>query len=183
MRLWTVHPVEVLTEIEKKGRYICQPDKSTYLDWGTDFKNAYDWISNQMQQRGIEKPKGVTYPVWAWHTYCSKRGKLDLRKRNYLGEKGESVCLEIEVPDNEVLLSDYFDWHQVLNNAPLVSDDLVEDDEKFDAEWERISRGTHGELEESWLGVFDVSNSTDIQATFWVLDENMIKDVRRFTVK
>ena len=46
-----------------------------------------------------------------------KHKKLDLRNIR-LGTPGEkSVCVEFEIDDLQVLLSDFFAWHSVLNGG------------------------------------------------------------------
>lgn len=41
------------------------------------------------------------------------------------------VCIEFEIPDNQVLLSDFNAWHYVLNNS-------WNDDSKNEEEWEKM---------------------------------------------
>ena len=52
---------------------------------------------------------GVTLPVWAWYQWEGVRKKPDLRKERWAnGFEGEEfVCLECDIPDEEVVLSDF----------------------------------------------------------------------------
>ena len=114
MRLWTVQPLDIIDIIKKQGYFVCTSEKSENYE---DFKDAYDWLIIQMKNRGIKQPKGVELPIWAWHTFNGNHKKLDLRYGG-LGIKGQrQACIEVEVPDNQVLLSDYNNWHFVLNNS------------------------------------------------------------------
>ena len=56
--------------------------------------------------------------------------RLDLRAlRWYWGGKGRKLCrIELEIPDNQVLLSDFDEWIIILNEC-LLADTEEEDDE------------------------------------------------------
>jgi hypothetical protein len=192
MRLWTVQPVEVWEILKKQGYFICEPEKSDYLssDWG--FKKSYDWLVNQMDMRVGKRPNGVSYPIWAWHTRDWKHKKPDLRNIG-LGNKGEkSVCIEIEIPDNEVLLHDYDAWHYVLNNWWYDGSFSERDWEKKHNWFDKLSNEEKEILtKKSWERIFDVSPFKNdwfqkgryIQATFWVLYLKDVKNVRYFIAR
>ena len=131
MRLWTIQPIEVWEELNKKGYFICNPIKANYIsDKEWNFKEAYDWLVGQMEYRIGRRPNGVSYPIWAWHTRDWQHKKPDLRNIG-LGNKGEkSVCIEVEVPDNQVVLTDFDVWHFVLNKWYF-------DDSYSEEEWEK----------------------------------------------
>lgn len=123
MKLWTVQPQEVISIIEKTGEFICDETKSD-----KDFRKAYEWIAKEMDKRHIVHPEGLVLPLWAWHTRDWKHKKLDLRNIR-LGTPGEkSVCVEFEIDDLQVLLSDFFAWHSVLNGG-------FYNDSHTEAEW------------------------------------------------
>lgn len=117
MILWTIQNEEVYETLMKTGIYRCDFSKSYMQDW----KLQYDWIVSQMIDRIGDKPVGVDYPVWAWYQKYGKRKKPDLRwERWHFGWKGERfVCLEIEIPDRDVLLSDFNVWSGILNDSLL----------------------------------------------------------------
>lgn len=186
MILWTIQTEELYHSILETGQYACDPNQ---IDM-TEFTEMYDWLVLQMRERIGEPPNGVISPVWAWHTQKSKRQKPDLRSERWSnGYDGEKfVCLEIEVPDEQVLLSDFDLWSIVLLN------DLISETEEEDEELNRIykSLAPKRQLEmkyENWKRVFDVTpfenawmrRGSWIQATFWELRMNMIKEVRYFT--
>ena len=188
MRLWTIQPEEVYNLILEKGFYKCDGRKVDKF-----FKESYIWLSNQMKQKLKKKPNNVSFPVWAWHTRNFKRKKPDLRSSEY-GTKGEKlVCIEIEVPDDEVLLTDFDAWHFVLNKWYLNTE--CWDEETFDADnlWlDSLSNEEKTkEIEKSWQGIYNLDpKETDwcargkwIQATFWELKKEYIKKVQFFTVK
>ena len=53
MKVWTIQPKEVLDEINNKGVYVCDPDKSEISDGMVldYFKFGYDWIVSEMDKR------------------------------------------------------------------------------------------------------------------------------------
>lgn len=188
MRLYTVQPFEVLDAIEKNGYFVCTKEKSVNYD---DFHDAYEWLSQEMIKRGICPEYDNTLPVWAWYLHGGLN-KLDLSKAGLGIPKERMVCLEIEVPENQVLLSDFIAWHDVLNDS--WSDDS-KNEQEFDALHEWFDALPSSERErikiDSWQRIFDISPiNTDwriqgyyVQATFWKLTEDMIKNVRTFTAR
>ena len=193
MRLWTIQPIEVWEELNKKGYFICNPIKADYIsDKEWNFKEAYDWLVGQMEYRIGRRPNGVSYPIWAWHTRDWQHKKPDLRNIG-LGNKGEkSVCIEVEVPDNQVVLTDFDVWHFVLNKWYFDDSYSEEEWEKLHAKYDRLDRDVKEKVKiQSWQKVFDVSPFQNewcqrgryIQATFCVLYLKDVKDVRFFTAR
>lgn len=189
MRLWTVQPIEVLEIIKKQGYFVCTPNKSENYK---DLKDAYDWLIIQMNQRGILQPKGVSLPIWAWHTYNGNHKQLDLRYSG-LGVKGQKcVCIELEIEDNQVLLSDYNNWHFVLNDSWYDNSRNEEDWNKLHDWYDKLPIKERERLKlESWQKVFDIRkckndwmiNGYYVQATFWILTKDMIKNIRYFIAR
>lgn len=186
MTLWTIQPEELYHSILKTGKYVCDPQKFGM----PEFTEMYDWLVVQMRKRIGEPPDGVIYPVWAWHTQRSKRQKPDLRSERlangYDGDK--LVCLEIEVPDEQVLLSDFDLWSLILLDALIT--ETEEEDNEIDKIYKALAPEKQLELKyENWKRVFDITSLDNewmrrgswIQATFWVLTKDMIKKVRYFT--
>ena len=127
MILWTFQPLEIWEQLQKAGIYRCDP---AFAD--PDFIRAYGWIARKMRERIGPPPEGAGYPVWAWHTQRWKHKKPDLRRERWHCGPGNEMyaCIEIEIPDSQVLLSDFDEWHCVLNGC-LVSD-TEEENEKQD---------------------------------------------------
>lgn len=177
MLLWTLQPVEVYEEIQEKGMYVTD---EKYID--SMFKSAYDWLVPKMETRIGKKPRGVQYPVWAWHTWEDARKKPDLRQRHM--EKGmKAVCLTLEIPDNQVVLTDFDNWHFVLNDSYISK---TEEDYSL---YEKLSLEEQEQAKiQSWNRVFDIERfesdwyiqGSTIQATFWQLKQEYIKKVQHF---
>ena len=186
MVLWTIQPEELYRRILETGVYICDPQQCSM----PEFSEMYDWLAEQMKARIGTPPEGVVYPVWAWYAQRGKHHKPDLRSERWTnGSAGDKfVCIEIEVPDEQVLLSDFDSWEMVLLDA-LISETEAEDHE-LDRFYQKLSPEKQREMKyRNWERVFDISPLNNdwilrgwwIQATFWVLTKDMIRKVRYFT--
>ena len=142
-----------------------------------------------MKQRIGPPPEQVTYPVWALYQQDGKHRKPDLRRERWdVGCNGERfACLEIEIPDREVLLSDLDVWCIILNDGLL--SDTEQEDRCLEAQYEALSPSEKRRMKEkNWERVFDLSplntdwmrRGYDIQATFWELRLEQVRDVRFF---
>lgn len=189
MILWTIQPTEIMEVVNNTGSFTCDVSKSENYE---DFKDAYLWLVSEMDKRNIPHPEGIDLPLWAWHTRDWKHKKPDLRNIG-LGCSGQKcVCIEFEIDDDKVLLSDYDNWHFVLNKWWL-------DDSTCDKEWEKLHEWYDKQpydvrnklMVESWQKVFDIkpyendwfAKGRYVQATFWELKNEMIKEVRYFTAR
>lgn len=190
MLLWTIQPLEVLEILDTKGVFTCD---ETSKSFNNDLKDSYDWLVKKMDEKGIVHPKELHYPIWAWHTMDWKHEKLDLTKDWYDEEGAKRVCLEIEIPDNEVLLSDFNLWHFVLNKSWIDDSTNEVEYDKMHEEFDKLDRKTKNELTvKSWEKIFNVKpfiidnwieNGRFVQAVFWTLKKEQVKDVRFFTCK
>ena len=162
LKLWTIPPLEVHTCIQNTGSYRCLPEKSPNLLWSSfflpDFQAAYGWLNEKMKARIGAPPEGISYPVWAWHTYDKKRKKLDLRHGGYKVKGSECVCMEIEIPDSDVVLSDFNAWHFVLNHMYLNPDCFSGDTFDQDQRWLDSMTAEEREkaIRSSWDAIFDI---------------------------
>ena len=185
MILWTSQEEAVYNELLKTGVYRCDLNLSSMKDC----REKYDWLVRQMKQRIGPPPDKVTYPVWAWYQQQGKHRKPDLRRERWeVGCDGERfACLEIEIPDREVLLSDFDAW------CMLLSDFLISDTEQegccLEAQYEALSPSEKRRMKDkNWERVFDLSplnngwarRGYEIQATFWELRLEQVRDVRFF---
>ena len=142
-----------------------------------------------MRQRIGEPPQGVAYPIWAWYQLDGKLVKVDLRKTEFNNYHGEHYALTVEVPDEQVLLSDEESWHFVLNNWFFSS-------AANKAEYSRVETWFNtlpideqqAEKKKSWEKIFDVTpfesewhrRGCYVQATFWELRLEQVITARRF---
>lgn len=185
MILWTCQDETVYQQLLKTGVYRCDFNLSQMQEC----REQYDWLVRQMKQRIGPPPNEVTYPVWAWYQQQGKHRKPDLRRERWaVGYNGERfACLEIEIPDREVLLSDFDAWCMILSDF-LISD-TEEEARRLEAQYEALSPSEKRRMKETnWVRVFNLSPMDNgwsrrgyyIQATFWELRLEQVRDVRFF---
>lgn len=172
MRLWTIQKEDVYTKLLNDKTHTCDIYESE-LAKRESFKIAYDWIKREMSK--MLNDETDLYPIWAWYKYNNKNKQPDLRMSGYAAKGTKCVCLEIEIPDNKVLLSDFELWHYVLNNWYINNDE--EDDKWFDNLPKELELN---EKEKSWMRIFNTTNSDFIQATFFELKIDNVKKVKHF---
>ena len=192
MRLWTLQGIEIYEQLQHEGVAYC-----TRPSWADEprFIRAYHWMAEQMRQRIGEPPiKGIEFPMWAWYQYNSAKSNKPTRSLHD-ADDGLSAYMEIEIPDQDVILSDFNAWHAVLNEGPI--DDWKRIFKKIDQLEKEAGRrlffddyplDLQKEMEKSWEGVFDLDRwkkekycrhrrNLSIQATFWLLKPEHIVSV------
>jgi len=204
MKLWTIQDQKAYKQLKKTG--VLHANEK-YLWCEESLKFAYDWMASELAKKDI-MPEGVRYPIWAWYQWEGKKKKRDLRKSGLSPRGNKSVQLEIEIPDNKVLLSDFDVFHCVLNNLYLSSS--KKDDDRF-RKWYRSQGINYGDwkhdtshnkkiqivkkaIVKSWSGVFYLTKEDNnwlygrnseksIQAVFWELREDQVVWAREFTAR
>lgn len=182
MRLWTIQGIEIYEQLVKEGVTYC-----TKPSWGDEevFMYAYHWMAGQMRKRIGEPPiEGIEYPLWAWYQYDSAKKNKPPRNKNNVPE-GLYVYMEIEMHEDEVLLSDFDEWHSPLNRGPVRNWKKIwkkmELQDKIagrSLDFMEYPQELRQEIEDSWEGIFDLDirekgvkhkRNRSIQATFWAL--------------
>lgn len=210
-----------MNDIDEKGCYVVD-EKHIYPNELSDFLGepdvhvqiAYDWMVEQMSKRLYPPPEGVKYPIWAWvkqseRSWSSEHpGKPDMR--SWITDKPEKVVrLQLEIPEEDILQTDFDLWHVHLNFAyfPKSEQDsdawdkwleshgleyldpshledcrpeVEEAREMIYKSWKRLFNTD--ELENSYWGCQDAEKQC-IQATFWVLKKEYIQSVEYFTTR
>lgn len=156
----------------------------------TDLREQYDWLVQEMKARIGEPPEGVFYPVWAWYMWEGARKKPDLRRARWRNgwKEDRFVCMEIEIPDDRVVLSDFDVWSIILLDGLIA--DSEKEVERLEMEYDSLTQEDKQEYKaQNWKTVFDLNyvdngwihRGDSIQATFWELGKEEIKSVRFFT--
>lgn len=194
MKLYTVQPLSVYDLLCGEGHYHSRPlahADSTLVLCGTNyqFPVAYDWMITKMIERGLPQPHPEVYPIWAYYRWLGvKRPKPDLRSYDMKATAREQrqVLMTVDIPEERVLLTDYFSWHACLNYCHAgtikASDDFDRRCRKAIDYWDRgepLPGPFHQELVASWDVALDLAASRRIQhsrkddqviqATFWEL--------------
>ena len=187
--LHTLQAADAFEELLSTGRIVPDPARAT-----AEFLDAYAWMYRQMAERLPTRSDGA---LWLW----AKTGRRDLVDSCRLG-RGK-VLLTCRVPRERVLLSEFDDWHRVLNGSPNIlalpgeSDDAysVRFNALFDDFFDRVASAGAGhdpvsawpedlrtEIEASWVSIFDPVNYRKVscwQATVHELGaEDVIEAVR-----
>lgn len=191
MRIWTFQTAMVYQQLLNQKVVYADVTHSEYIDWG-HFRQAYDWLKEEMRERIDDPPAGASYPFWAWHTVRWQHQRPDLRLAEFSGHYGSAeeseVCLELEIPDDEVLLSDEEQWHNVLNDG-YMGPAKNETELDLGDTWFSNLPSNEKEIRKrlSWREVFDVTpyeddwtrRGQDVQATFWTLRLSDVVAVRK----
>ena len=189
MRLWTIQPEKIFEKLKAGKTVHCDPAQSELLT-SCEFSLAYDWMAEQLSRRIGPPPPGVCYPIWAWHTLDWLHQPVNLRLGFFRNYREPMACIELEIPDSDVLLSNEDMWHIVLNDGYYGDcqneQESQQEDQWFDAlppqEQELVKRA-------SWEKIFDVfpARETDwdchgkyVQAVFWELRPDQVVSVRHF---
>jgi hypothetical protein len=183
MRIWMIADLNLLEAMQAAPVLYCDPARISF----PEFLPAYTWMGQQMALR-IPCYHGHL-PWWAWHQWEPGRAKPDLRARtlhNGFAPGAPLVRMELEIPAEEVTLSDFELWHFILNRRYLgwteEEGNAVErawkgriPNEILEASWERIFLLHYPPEADIWLGAIAASR---VQATFETL---RLADVRTVT--
>ena len=181
MRLYTVQPLEVVEQLVKNGRFVCDIAKS----WADDEDNpsyleSYDWLVKRMAEKIGPAPQDVKYPVWAWFRH-------DMESLKYGAPcevGGKRAIVTIEVDDSRVVLSDFWRWEETaFMGIPYVNESEFEDDDVM-AEYDRIEALGKEAVKETWNEVFNLDDKeSPIQATLWEIHEEDVVSIEYFEVQ
>jgi len=188
MRLVTIQDKAAYDDLCATGVLRCKTELAEWLSEDC-FKDAYDWLVRQMKKRIGEPPIGVSYPIWAWHSLDYKPAKVDLRRTEFNNYSGEHYILTVDIPDEQVLLSDEENWHFVLNNSFFGATRSETAFNEVEAWFDLLPHNEQVKVKEkSWENIFDVTQFDSgfhrqgcyVQATFWELRKEQIISERRF---
>lgn len=162
MKLWSFQSKEAVALLKTDGILRVNLERYRMKAW----KAAYQWMSKQMENRGI-KCNGFA-PIWAWHS-CGEWEKSptigDAANLLSIGELELGIyTLEFSCPDKLALLTDYSAWNSLL-------------DYFFDGEYDpQLSTKEQQALFNTQLGSEDHRES--LQATLPYLKLEWVEDIR-----
>ncbi len=110
MRLWTVQTVTCYQRLLVDGIVHCQA-LSSFAQSDPSITKAYEWMAGEMGDRLGPPPAGARYPFWAWYRLDGRNRKPGLHRLEFRSYGQEHVCLELDMPTSDVLLSDEELWH------------------------------------------------------------------------
>ena len=193
MIIWTVQPIAVWQRLRRERILY-----ATSEGMDADYAAAYRWMVAQMRQR--LPGRGRRWPWWGWYWYRGKKGQRpDLRCAGHLPRGRKGVRIELDIPDEQVLLSGFDAWHAALNDWYL---SLTEaDDEQFQHELNGACHDARcpypepfrSRVTDSWQRMFDLGtgdpdwrgepDERSIQATFWTLRLDDVQAVTHFAAR
>lgn len=197
MVVWTIQTIDVYERLQKeKILYtdIALSNLYNMEDLGIEvnpFQKGYKWLAKRMEDK-IGKPVKATFPWWAWYIRNMRHSKPDLREGGYATRGEKMVCIELEIPDKEVVLTDFDLWWFCISDV-WVSDATNDKEwEERDTWYESLSKDEQERLKiESWETVFDThldirpwhERGKWVQATFWELRLDCVKNIQYFTAR
>ena len=186
MKLWTIRTTKEWDILQHEG--VLRTDVAL-SDWHLR-RRAYAWMSRQLKKCVGAPPSGVVLPIWVWRYWAgTARARPDLRCGTMLSRGTLGVRLELNLPPESVLLSNFDAWHAVLNDHYHALDDA-------DYEWfEQLAAS--GELsaaqlkqikEDSWQRIFDLSLILDpstwaVQGVVWEISLTSVQKVDYFKAR
>ena len=177
MKLWTIQHRAAYEEMLQTG--VLRANSAYIFD--EFFRDSYNWMVEQMKKRIGNPPEGVELPIWAWYQWEGNRKRPDMRHHGRSSEKGVPiVLLTVDVPDDQVLLSDFNYWHVVLNDGEVIFP------------YDENSVYSKKERQKSWENIFDYECSFDdeeltiglsTQATMWEIKAEWVLKVEHFITR
>lgn len=227
MKLWSFQPQSIIEQWLHTDYWTASLEKSEHIIDEKDhnnkmFSDSYKWLSEYMKNYYHDNDipvKDFDTPIWAWRMYNNKIKKPDLRLSQFAFYKDniksisydknkiinieyydEPFCLaHLNVPDELVVLSNFEQWHSVLNKSYIFTKDEFRaqcdceyDVEQYDDHWcEQVDLWYTTILD---LGIEDIKNTwdrifleenirDDVQATFpymnkdWIVQVDKIKTI------
>jgi hypothetical protein len=204
MLVWTIQSLQVWEKLQQDG-LIYGPGPNL-IRWVGDWKGqaAYEWMAEQMERRIGKRPKPDRYPLWAWSQWKdATHRKPDLRSSGHLASGVRGVRLACEIPNDQILLSDFQRWHLALNYSYLSLSQAEE--EAFETELALCGLAYmrsgplsdpvfHQRVLDSWQRIFDLElvgdpdwlgdekrDEIEVQGTFWQLSHDQVREITVFT--
>lgn len=185
MILWTIQNLLVLERLRTTGFISAKLPESE-----DRYSSVADkWMTKRLN---LSTPFCCDYPIWGWFRYSESTSRPDLRCKWLLPRGTRGCLLKIDIPDSEVLLSQFEMWTWVMRGQllPLNCDDKQ-------CSCNNISKTPHDinsrKVSDSWEAIFDLNagcemfwglrDSRAIQACFPVLRIEHVKDIRLFTAR
>lgn len=135
---WTLQRLEAWIQFEKQGYLEGSPEHAVY-------DKEYDWMKTQMKLR-LPNYNGEQ-PIWLWPK------KPDMRSTGHFHGNTRCVRITVELDEKDVLMSDFEEWHIVLNNGFNANNE-----QEFDDFYNNKLAITK---EDSWVRIFDIYKERD----------------------
>ena len=190
MKLWTTQNIGFYEDLMTNGIAYC----NQVSEMAQECDYAYGWMAEQMRKRIGDPPlPDIKLPVWAWYQYDSKKRRKPKKRKFENSYDEKCVLMEIEVPDSQVLLSDFSIWNIPLNAGHIISDKALTRriEAYYPCEFSDFPQELQEVMKESWEVVFDLKNrdrrlnpkairNKSIQATLWYVRKEWLVSVEEY---
>lgn len=142
-----------------------------------EFRPHYKWLMTVMEER-IPRPRNTATPVWCWVE------KPDLRRSAHLPKGTRGVCLEVDMPAENILLSEFILWHLVFNRAPIPLNKEEEGAYEESSHQEQLFVETRGHvfnISHDWR--FLVGKTLTFQGTAWEIPMTQVRKTTPFIAR
>ena len=142
MKLLTVQPKEIIKSL-KKGETVYPNDEKIlnyHLDGYDDgLIKAYDWLTEKMEEKGKNKTRNSKYPFWAWKKYDGEVDFDNINKEDFINDQFFEGLIIIDIPEEDLILSDFDSWHSVINDEYFNFSMNEEEYDRNDSWYESLS--------------------------------------------
>jgi hypothetical protein len=196
MRLWSIQNYERWQRLQHDGVL-------RQLRVEREERLSYSFMREQLTAKAGAAPNGRCWPIWAWHQWRGpSRPQPDLSHEEYADVDRKQVCIELEIDEKRVLLSQFSMWvggpygHLPVHASWSYTKKLLKRLEEAGLPWhyfglkEILAHPRFGKLvRRSWEKVFDLDYTNymadapeqkRIQAVFWELRLEDVIAVRHF---
>lgn len=188
MILWTTQPASALEQIDTAGVFRCDPGRSFNLTKPDSLKKPYQWLTERMRERIGDPPRGVVSPIWAWYIWDYEHRCPEADSPAFLVRAEEKVLLTLDVPEGELVLTDFDAWHGVMMGGYVSAARTAEECDREAAWLDGLDGAPLDEaIRRSWDNVFltdpvredGIVRGRYVQATFWEIRKEYIKETLR----
>lgn len=178
MNLWLCISEEQYERLER--------DKTLFGLWddNTDVTGK-EWLSKQMINHGLERSTSKGDPIICWHKFQGKVQRPDLRRSEFRQFRVPSVCIELDVLSERVLLLDAIGWGYISENT-YCPDPKCTDVPGIFKWYSSLGFVTQiGTKYNSWENVFKIDGCEFLRAAIWsisaedVVSVTKLKSLRR----
>ena len=115
MQVWTIQTLSAFNSLQEKGML-----KGDGRRVWREFRPAYRWLVQHM--RRVPDCRGGGYPIWLW------REKPDLRRSGHLPRGAKGILLELDIPEERILWSNFWIWNLFLTSYGIKDTREIEEE-------------------------------------------------------
>jgi hypothetical protein len=131
MILYTSQNRKVYKEVLKNGIYHANIKRITH-------KEHTNIIQQLMEFSQLDCFKNINAPIWCFHSYYGEYGTDNVMKgldeRGVVPDLGDKVYLKLEVPDNLVFITNYYEWSDL-----MFFTNIEYDEERSKEQWQYLT--------------------------------------------